>query len=61
MLCFLCQISDHTRQLLDELQVLFLADQHRWLLLHSSLHRQVVHLPRGNQWEQEVRNEGRVG
>jgi hypothetical protein len=43
--------ADHAYQLLDELQVLPLADQDRWLLLHGSLQRRVAHLPRGNQWQ----------
>jgi hypothetical protein len=43
--------ADHACQLLDKLQVLPLADQDRWLLLHGSLQRRVAHLPRGNQWQ----------
>jgi hypothetical protein len=43
--------ADHTCQLLAELQVLPLADQDHWLLLHGSLQRRVAHLPQGNQWQ----------
>jgi hypothetical protein len=37
---------------MDWMQALPLADQDRWLLLHSSLQRLLAHLPWGSQWEQ---------
>jgi hypothetical protein len=44
--------ADKACTLMDRMQTLPLADQDRWLLLHSSLQLQVAHLPRGIQWEQ---------
>jgi hypothetical protein len=44
--------ADKACTLMDRMQALPLADQDRWLLLHSSLQLQVAHLPRGIQWEQ---------
>jgi hypothetical protein len=44
--------ADKACTLMDRMQALPLADQDRWLLLHGSLQRRVVHLPRGSQWEQ---------
>jgi hypothetical protein len=37
---------------MDRMQALPLADQDRWLLLHSSLQRRVAHMPRGSHWAQ---------
>jgi hypothetical protein len=42
--------ADRACSLMDDLHVLLLADQDRWILLQGSLQQTVAHLPRGCQW-----------
>jgi hypothetical protein len=39
--------ADHACHLIVELLALLLGDQHRWLILHGSLQKQLAHLPHG--------------
>jgi hypothetical protein len=53
--------AEHACHLMEDLEAQGLADQDRWLLLHSSLHGGVPHLARGLQWMHARGSDSAVG